>query len=199
VTLKAESSTAVEGAQDADTGDVATRLAQLRRLRGLTLAEVADRSALSESFLSQVERGRANPSIASLKRIVTAMGASMADLFQPVPTPGPRVLAASDRPCIAFGVLGKKYLVTPKPLKNLEVFIAELQVGGSTGEELYSHGDSEEMFMVLSGRVQMQIRPDVFEMRSRDSIRFRSSTPHGVVNVGTEPAEVMWVISPPSF
>jgi transcriptional regulator with XRE-family HTH domain len=49
--------------------DVGERLRTLRRFRRCTLQTVAARSGLSESFLSQVERGRSNASIASLRRI----------------------------------------------------------------------------------------------------------------------------------
>jgi transcriptional regulator with XRE-family HTH domain len=45
--------------------DVGERLRELRRFRRATLRTIADRSGLSESFLSQVERGRSSASIAS--------------------------------------------------------------------------------------------------------------------------------------
>ena len=49
--------------------DVGERLRDIRRLRHATLKTIADRAGVSESFLSQVERGRASASIASLRRI----------------------------------------------------------------------------------------------------------------------------------
>jgi len=39
----------------------------------------------------------------------------------------------------------------------------------------------------------------VFELCTGDSIDYRSSTPHRLTNIGGEPAEVMWIISPPSY
>ena len=73
--------------------DVGERLRAIRRLRRVTLKTVADRADLSESFLSQVERGRANASVASLKRIAAALGVNVADLFEPNGSTGrPRVL-----------------------------------------------------------------------------------------------------------
>ena len=159
----------------------------------------ADRSGLSESFLSQVERGRSSASIASLRRIADALGVSIADLFEPHGLPAPRVLRRDDRPALAFGVLGRKLLLTPRPLHHLEVFMGELEVGGSTGAQPYAHGDSEELFVVLRGTVQLELGGELFELEPRDSIDYRSSTPHRIANVGDEPAEVMWIISPPSY
>src|ERR687883_487358 len=140
--------------------DVGERLRALRRFRRCTLRTIAERSGLSESFLSQVERGRSSASIASLRRIAEALGVTIADLFEPDGAPGPRVLRRDERPALAFGILGKKLLLTPRPLHQLEVFVGELDVGGSTGAEPYVHGDSEELVVVLSGTVQVELDAD---------------------------------------
>ena len=180
--------------------DVGERLRAIRTLRRYTLKSVAERADLSESFLSQVERGRANASVASLKRIAAALGVNVADLFEPNgSTARPRVLRREARPNLAFGTLGRKFMLTPRPLENLQVIVGELAVGGSTGDEPYTHGDSEELLVVLDGRMSLQLGPEVFELSTGDSIDYRSSTPHRLVNVGDDPAEVMWIISPPSY
>src|SRR5262245_6885901 len=180
--------------------DVGERLRAIRRLRRVTLKTVAERADLSESFLSQVERGRANASVASLKRIAAALGVNVADLFEPNgSTARPRVLRRETRPNLAFGTLGRKFMLTPRPLENLQVIVGELDAGGSTGDDPYTHGDSEELLVVLEGVVSLQLGSDVFELSTGDSIDYRSSTPHRLVNVGGDPAEVMWIISPPSY
>jgi transcriptional regulator with XRE-family HTH domain len=179
--------------------DVGERLRAIRRARRCTLRTVATRSGLSESFLSQVERGRSSASIASLRRIADALGVSIADLFDLDGVPGPRVLRREERPALAFGVLGRKLLLTPRPLQSLEVFVGELEVGGSTGEQPYAHGDSEELFVVLAGKVELELGGEVFQLEHGDSIDYRSSTPHRASNLGDDLAEVMWIISPPSY
>jgi transcriptional regulator with XRE-family HTH domain len=179
--------------------DVGERLRDIRRSRRATLRTIADRAGVSESFLSQVERGRASASIASLRRIAGALGVSVADLFEPSGPLRPRVLRRNERPSLAFGILGRKLLLTPRPLQHLEVFVGELDPGGSTGAEPYAHGDSEELFVVLSGNVHLELGGDLHELEHGDSIDYRSSTPHRATNVGEERAEVMWIISPPSY
>jgi transcriptional regulator with XRE-family HTH domain len=180
--------------------NVGERLRAIRHLRRATLKNVAERAQLSESFLSQVERGKASASIASLTRIAAALSVNVADLFEPHSSRAhPRVLQRDSRPALAFGNLGRKYLLTPRPLEHLEVFVAELDPGGSTGDEPYTHGDSEELFMVLSGRVHLQLGERLYELRQGDSIDYRSSVPHRVTNAGDDVAEVIWVISPPSY
>jgi transcriptional regulator with XRE-family HTH domain len=179
--------------------DVGERLRDIRQLRRATLRTIADRAGVSESFLSQVERGRASASIASLRRIAGALGVTVADLFEPSGPPQPRVLRRNERPSLSFGILGRKHLLTPRPLQHLEVFVGELDPGGSTGAEPYAHGDSEELFVVIAGSVQLELGGSIYELESGDSIDYRSSTPHRVSNAGEERAEVMWIISPPSY
>src|SRR5436190_17136793 len=101
-------SSAPEGVADVDVGE---RLRAIRSLRRATLRTIADRAGVSESFLSQVERGRASASIASLQRIAAALGVSVADLFEPTGPTQPRVLRRSERPALAFGILGRKLLL----------------------------------------------------------------------------------------
>jgi transcriptional regulator with XRE-family HTH domain len=180
--------------------DVGERLRAIRTFRRVTLRTVAERAELSESFLSQVERGRANASIASLKRIAAALGVNVADLFEPNGTQArPRVLRKESRPALTFGTLGQKFMLTPRPLEHLQVMVGEFEQGGSTGDEPYTHGDSEELLVVLEGIVHLQLGTEVFELRAGDSIDYRSSTPHRLANAGDGTAEVMWIISPPSY
>jgi transcriptional regulator with XRE-family HTH domain len=187
-------------AEEQRVDDIGERLRAIRTLRRATLKTVAERAGLSESFLSQVERGRANASVASLKRIAAALGVSVADLFEPNGSSGrPKVLRRDRRPNLAFGSLGRKFMLTPKRLENLQVIVGELDPGGSTGEEPYTHGDSEELLVVLDGVVSLQLGSEVFELEPGDSVDYRSSTLHRLVNVGGDTAEVMWIISPPSY
>jgi transcriptional regulator with XRE-family HTH domain len=190
----------VQASSEETFADVGERLRAIRTLRRVTLKTVADRAGLSESFLSQVERGRSNASVASLKRIAAALGVSVADLFEPNGEPSrPRVLRREGRPALAFGTLGRKYMLTPRPLEHLQVIVGELDAGGSTGDEPYTHGDSEELLVVLEGVVHLQLGTEIYELRTGDSIDYRSSTPHRLTNAEDGRAEVMWIISPPSY
>lgn len=178
---------------------VGERVRELRQRRRLTLREVAERAELSESFLSQIERGRTSASIASLQRIAAALALDVSDLFTADVTATPRVLRRETRHEIGFGTGARKALLTPKPFHSLEVVAAEFEPGGSTGAEPYVHGDSEEVFVVVSGRVRLQLGHESFALEAGDSVHYRSSIPHRVVNESDEPAEVLFVISPPSY
>ena len=56
------------------------RLRDQRQARGLTLEGLAQASGVSRSMLSQVERGEANPTFATLWSLTQALGLSLDDL-----------------------------------------------------------------------------------------------------------------------
>jgi transcriptional regulator with XRE-family HTH domain len=179
--------------------ELGERLRAIRQLRRLTLREVAESAGVSESFVSQLERGRSSASVATLQRLAAAVGIEISDLFAGEPQSGPRVLRRQERQLLEWGHLGRKALLTPKPFTSLEAVAASFDPGGSTGDEPYTHGDSEELLLVLAGRVHLQLGSELLDLSAGDSVNYRSSTPHRVSNPGDEPAEVLFVISPPSY
>jgi len=179
--------------------ELGERLRAVRQLRRLTLREVATAAGVSESFVSQLERGRSSASVATLQRLAAAVGIEISDLFAAEPQAGPRVLRREERQQLEWGHLGRKALLTPKPFHSLEVVAAAFDPGGSTGDEPYTHGDSEELLLVLAGRVHLQLGSELLDLSAGDSANYRSSTAHRVSNPGAEPAEVLFVISPPSY
>jgi transcriptional regulator with XRE-family HTH domain len=172
----------------------------VRQRRRMTLRDLGARAGLSQSFLSQAERGLTQVSVASMRRIADALEIHISDLFEDGGGREPRILHRESRPTIPFGDGATKSLLTwQKPLQNIEVLIAVLDPGGSTGHERYTHGDSEEVLLVFSGTVRLELGERSFTLGPGDSIDYRSSLPHRVANVGADPAEVLFVISPPSY
>lgn len=176
--------------------------ARLRRARGLkqvTLKDVAERAGVSESYLSQIERGRARGSIGALKRITQALGMSMVELFEPDLADRPHLLRGSDLTFLRLDEGARKALLTPGLLKHLEVFVGDFEPGGSTGPEAYAHGDSDELLLVIDGCVMLELGEASFKLAKGDSIFYKSSTPHRLSNNGDDNAQVVWAISPPSY
>src|ERR1700758_654282 len=103
----------------AETPALGERLRAIRRLRRRTLNDIAARAGVSESFLSQLERGRTSASVASLQRIAGALGIEVSDLFATNGLPRPHVLRREAREQVVWGHLGRKTLLTPKPFHSL--------------------------------------------------------------------------------
>ncbi|MGH3313411.1 MAG: helix-turn-helix domain-containing protein [Streptomyces sp.] len=173
-----------------------------RTMRRMTLRSLAAEAGASPSFISQLEHGRTSVSVGMLRRIAGALGITVADLFAPGASVGHRVVRHADRPELPAGPGTRKYLITPRPLQNLEIYGGEFDPGASTGDEPYAHGDAQEIFMVLRGRIVLCLGPAesaaCHELAAGDTSEYRTSTPHRMVNEGSEPAEVLWIISPPT-
>jgi transcriptional regulator with XRE-family HTH domain len=180
-------------------GQVGRRLRTARRRRGLTLAALAIRAGMSESFLSQLERGLTGASLDSLQRLTQALEMRVGDLFEAGDAHTPQVLHPDQRPVMELWHLGAKTLLTPRWSEDLEVLICRLEPDGATGEEAYTHGDSDELFLLLEGTVDLELDGELHRMTAGDSITYRSSVPHRVINRGDGDAEGLWAISPPSF
>jgi mannose-6-phosphate isomerase-like protein (cupin superfamily) len=146
-----------------------------------------------------VERGRTNASLGSLQKIAAALGLTIGEFFDSGSSRRAQVLRKDDRPSLGDDERSRTFLLTPAPFENIEVFVGQFPQGGSTGDEQYVHGDSEELMVVISGRVLCQLENKEHVLSAGDSIHYRSSMPHRVVNVGDEPAEVLWVTSPPAY
>ncbi|WP_214414542.1 helix-turn-helix domain-containing protein [Sphaerisporangium fuscum] len=191
-----------ETAAEADTVRLGARIRAYRAMRQMTLRDLAGKAGASPGFISQLERGRTSASIGMLRRIAGVLGLTVADLFSEGDVVEHRIVRRSDRPELPTRPGTRKYLISQRPLQNLEMYGGEFDPGASTGDEPYSHGESQEILLVLRGRATLWIGPPEsatrYELEAGDSIEYRTSTPHRVVNEGAEPLEVLWVISPPT-
>ena len=178
---------------------VGTQLRLLRRARRQTLKDVAERASVSESFLSQLERGRTGASIASLQGIAGALGVEVSDLFARKGQTGPSVLRKEDRGYVELGHIRAQGAADAEAVRGTRGRRRVVRAGGSTGAEPYAHGDSEEMLLVVAGEVELTLGDETMHLRGGDCARYRSSTPHRITNVGEVTAEVIYMISPPSY
>lgn len=173
------------------------RINLYRRSRKLSLRSLAALSQTSAGFLSELERGQANASVGTLRKIADALGISLPDLFADHDAEGPCVLRREHRPVIHTCELTSKYLLSQRPLRNLEVYAAELLPGGSAGEP-FAHGDAQEMLVVTAGAVTLVLGDVDYPLDTGDSAEYGTATPHSVKNTGDRTAEVLWIISPPT-
>lgn len=183
-----------ESSEDTELG---LRVATFRQLRGMSLRALASAAGVSSSFLSQLENGRTNASIASLRKIASALGVSPAQLLDSGAGHTRGVLKAADRPHLPLDG-AEKYVISLPPLRNLEVYSGVFSPGSSTGAEPYAHGNGQEFLIVVAGSVVMELAEERYTLDKDDSIEFLSSVPHRVVNETAQPAEVIWICSPPT-
>ncbi|MEU6715373.1 cupin domain-containing protein [Nonomuraea sp. NPDC046802] len=178
------------------------RIRAYRNMRHMTVRALATQAGASASFISQLERGQTSSSVGMLRRIASALGLTIADLFSEEDDVGHRVVRRAQRPELPTGPGARKFLISQRPLQNVEMYAGEFEPGSSTGDEPYTHGDAQEIFLVLRGRITLWLGPAgsaaAHVLEPGDSVEYRTSVPHRVVNENDETAEVLWVVSPPT-
>ncbi len=89
-----------DGPSAAAVGNLGARLKDVRMGSGMSLREVARQLGVSPSFVSQMENGKSQPSVATLYSMAQLLGVSIDELFAqeaaPVTPPPPVARAASD-------------------------------------------------------------------------------------------------------
>src|SRR3972149_9716000 len=134
------------------------RRRRLRLERGLTRREVARRAALTEPFISQLERDRVNPSVASLQRLTAALGTPLGRLFDEAAPPEGRVVRRAQRARLTYpGLRATDYLLSPDLSGKLEMIWAEAEPGGGSGDQPYVHAGDEACVVGIKGRMEIWV------------------------------------------
>jgi transcriptional regulator with XRE-family HTH domain len=181
-----------------DEAFIGAGLRAARRDRGLTLREVADRAGVTESFLSQVERDLASPSIATLRRIAVALGMSIGAILDGPERRGQLVRAAERRVVTYPGLDARDEFLTDGT-GRLQVIMSIVEPGGGTGAEAYTHESDEECLVVLEGRLDLWVGDEEYRLEAGDAIRYSSRVAHRNRNPGPDRARILFVLTPPSF
>lgn len=174
------------------------QLRQARQRRGLTLGAIAARTDLSVAFLSRLERGEANASIANLIRLSTTLDVPLAQLFgeaQAAPPPTHvmmrRARGSADWIASPNGYAWRR-LGGDLRQPLLDAFELEFPPTRRREIALVAH-EGEEFLSILSGRIDFQIGAERLVMETGDSVHFDASIPHMGRNAGDMPARMLMV------
>jgi transcriptional regulator with XRE-family HTH domain len=180
--------------------EIAEKLRALRLANHMTLKELANKAGCTDAYLSQLERGRANPSIMILKKVASALQVKLVDFFMEPETDGSNVVLKEDeRININFkkGDAKIQMLVRDIQDKRMQPFYTTIEPGGGS-DGAYSH-IGEEFGIVLRGVLEIQLEDKRYRVKKNESFYFSSWEPHSWSNPGKGKTVVIWVVSPPTF
>jgi len=193
--------------------ELGQRLRAVREERGMSLRALAKLIDVSPSFVSQVELGKASPSVGTLYALVNALGLSLGDVMpeeeaEEAPRPAvepagsvvtwPRsrahVQRGDSRPRIRMaGVLWERLTPDDDPMVDFLYVTYEPGSASCPEEDLMRHG-GREYGHVISGRLEIQVGFETYQLDGGDSINFDSATPHRLSNPFDVPAVAVWVV-----
>jgi transcriptional regulator with XRE-family HTH domain len=196
---KRKSDVAKRPGQDA----LGQRIRQLRLARGMIAADLASGAGVSPSFLSQVERGLASPSLKVLNALANALEVTVGALVEEDPRDQYGVndriaeIVRADARKVMRRASGPDYqLLSPDLRGEIEFILVELAVGDAA---LPASHEGEEQLVVLRGALTLEVAGQRFVLQPGDAVRFEPSQPHRTLNEGAETVVYLSASTPPSF
>lgn len=187
----------------AETGDagLGEKLRLRRKVRRLSLKEVADASGISIGQLSQVERGISAPSLRSLRQICQALDMPVGWLFDEAgerrPEEASMIVRASGRRTIALGSKPLvKELLTPDACAQLQMMRILIQPGGASGDEPYTTKGGARCATVLAGALGIEVDGTTYRLGKGDTFAFEATHRLRFWCDGDSPCELIWAVTP---
>ena len=179
-------------------GEAGGRLRAIRREQALTLREAAQRSGLSTSFISSLERGVSGASIATLRRLLEAYGRTVGELVQGAGSPGGRVVRPADRRVLdaGRGIRIEDLFASVTALESQLFVLAP----GASSDGYYRHAGEEFMY-VLAGSLGVWLDDphEFYRLEPGDALTFPSTHDHRIQALGSDETRVLWINTPPTF
>jgi transcriptional regulator with XRE-family HTH domain len=191
-----------------DYPEIGERLRARRHELGWSLRELADRLGVSPSLISQIERGRARPSVSTLFALVSELDASLDELlfnderpassssstsaveerFSPV-----QESATRHHIRLASGVVWERLTTTSQP--GVEFLFVVYDVGGASSEGgTYQSHAGYEWGYVISGLLEVIIGFERYVLQPGDAVSLDSGVPHRLANIGDTPVHAIWFV-----
>lgn len=174
---------------------IGEKIKNLRKERKLTLKEIAEKTDLSISFLSQVERMKSSLTLESLKKISEVLQVNPSYFFNTV--------TEQTQPTVIRGINSNEALsVNQFIYKDLSgnhaglgfnPLLVILNPGENKGSQFTHHG--KEFLYVLDGKLTVQINDNEYHLSMHDSIIIDSSSPHYWLNLTNSPVKFLCISS----
>jgi len=202
--------------------DLGKRIRFHRLKQALTLQQLSTKTKLSVSFLSEIERGLAEPSMASLRKIRRALDISLLTFREETENAKPnngnfripgeeiqnrekyitdaRVVRSWQRKKLSYpGQPGFYELLTPDLNRQLEVLYFKMGPGFDVGHERFVDPRGEKFMYVFSGCLNFNVNGKEFHLNAGDSLSYPADAPVSWKIESDQVCEGILVITPPGF
>lgn len=177
---------------------ISNKIKRVRKERGLTLQEVADRASVTKGLISQIENGRTIPSLLVLIQIVKALEIGLDEFFNDLQSYGKegRILVQRKVDYQRFekeAASGYEYFrIFTKKVNacTIDIVLLEIQPGAKRD---FVQTEAFEYKYMISGRVKYQFRDQQIELGEGDSMLFDGRIEHNPIHLGESPAKMLVV------
>jgi transcriptional regulator with XRE-family HTH domain len=182
---------------------IGKKIRDLRKKAGFVLQDLSNRTGLSKSLLSQIEKEVVSPPIATLLKISKALGVNISFFFQNDDSEKRVILVRSNESKVIdsryFGREESGYyyeaLAYKKSKKYMEPFLVEFKRKRVDQLSYFSH-DGEEFIYLLEGTLEFRTETEQYVLYPGDSLYFESSIPHAYRALERKNAKALTVVYP---
>jgi transcriptional regulator with XRE-family HTH domain/quercetin dioxygenase-like cupin family protein len=175
-------------------GALATNVRRLRESHGLSLAQLAERSAIAKTTLFKIESGRSNPTLETLLALSEFFSVGVAELLGGDATPPIEVVRAGTEGIDISGTAVSAALVRSMMVAGTLVEVVDVAIHPGLWETSVSHGvGAREHVLVRRGRAIVGPVGHEVELDAGDYATYLSDRPHRWGNPGSQDA-LLWVI-----
>lgn len=161
-----------------ETINVGKNIKSMRKKKGLTLQELAEKSGVSATAISAIERNVSSPTVNTLTAIGQALGESLSSLLGESEIS--YVLTRSDkRVRLASEIRNADFLSLASgiPGQRFQPMLSIIKSGTTSGEDYVAHR-GEEFFLVVKGTLDVELNGETIRLEEGDSLYFRGNTPY---------------------
>ncbi len=182
---------------DPSPAELGRRIKLLRVARGLTLKELEDRGGISATHVSEIERGKASPTVGALDRIARALGVRPSSLIEPRVLPELALSKPVQRRERKISWAGVSFEPLTEPIMgcNVGAYLMQIPPGERDGRLAHVH-EGEEWVMSLEGVLEIQVEGKSHVLREGDSLHFWGHRYHSYANLGNAPALLLVACRP---
>ena len=177
--------------------EVGATLQRLRLARGLTLEDLSRIAGVSKSMLSQIEREKANPTIAITWRLANALGVQIGELLSSEVRAVEliRVVDAHEIPTLPGSHAGYSLrILGPMDLAGkYEWYELTLQPGGELASQAHDPGTNEHL-TVVTGTVELEVGAEKRKIKHGATARYPADQNHSIRNAGKTEAKALLVV-----
>lgn len=170
--------------------ELGRRIKLLRVGRGMTLKDLEERGGISATHVSEIERGKASPTVGALGRIAAALGLRPAMLLDARPLAAVSVRRA-DAPASVVQWGGATIVPLAGPARDATLGLHRFTLPIARDVLLEHVHDGEEWVTVLSGVAEVRVLGRPYVLREGDSLHFHATQPHSYANLGSAPATLL--------
>ena len=182
------------------TPDIGKHVKQSRKALGLTLERLSERTGVSKSMLSAIERGTANPTFSIVWSLTQSLGLDLSVLDQQARQEDPiehlhhystPMRRSADGLCELF-MLSPRRTVLP-----VEWYRLIMQPGGKLDSDAHAHGTFEHL-TCLCGSLKISVDNKTVDAGTGDTLRYRADRPHCIANRSDAESEALLLVAQPS-